>query len=55
MVKKNISEQAMKLIYELLNGEEPNDVVDANICAIVGEWKFFDDYKKAGQLHYLKD
>ena len=51
---KSPAEQAMKLIYNLLNGEEKDEVVDSNICAIAGEWKYYEEYKAKGALQFLK-
>lgn len=46
--------KAMQKIYDLLNSEEPSEVVDSKICAIVGEWKFYEEYKKSNALQFLE-
>ena len=51
---KSPADQAMNIIYKLLNSETKDEIVQANICAIVGEWKYYNDYKAAGKLQFLK-
>lgn len=43
----------MQLIYNLLNSDDCDDVVYSQVCAIVGEWKYYDEYKKDNQLKFL--